>query len=91
MMEKKQFLERTGNWNYDDVIEILFEEKELISKFICTKLYKYFVNPNVNEEVVSDLSNYFIENNFSLEHLYKNFQSEHFLILCINVIRKESG
>ncbi|MEC7877134.1 MAG: DUF1800 family protein, partial [Bacteroidota bacterium] len=77
---EKTIFGRTGNWNYDDVIEILFEEKkELIGKFICTKLYKYFVNPNVNEEVVSDLSNYFIENNFSLELLYKKiFKSEHF-------------
>ena len=79
MMEKNNFW-KNSNWNYDDVIEILFEEKkELIGKFICTKLYKYFVNPNVNEEVVSDLSNYFIENNFSLELLYKKiFKSEHF-------------
>jgi uncharacterized protein (DUF1800 family) len=77
---EKTIFGRTGNWNYDDVIEILFEEKkELIGKFICTKLYKYFVNPNVNEQVVSDLSNYFIENNFSLDLLYKKiFKSEHF-------------
>ncbi len=77
---QKTIFGRTGNWNYNDVIDILFEEKkELIGIFICTKLYKYFINPNVNQDIINQLSNYFIENNFSLELLYKKmFKSEHF-------------
>lgn len=77
---QKTIFGRTGNWDYNDVIDILFEEKkELIGKFICTKLYKYFINPNVNDDVINKLSTYFIENNFSLNLLYrKMFKSEHF-------------
>ena len=77
---EKTIFGRTGNWNYDDVIDILFEEKkEIIGNFICTKLYKYFISPNVDEDVVSELSTFFIENDFSLDLLYrKMFKSEHF-------------
>ena len=55
----KTIFDQTGNWGYDDVIDILFEQKgSLIAKFICTKLYKYFVSPVVNEDIVDDLAIY---------------------------------
>ena len=77
---EKTIFGRKGNWNYDDVINILFEEKsDLISKFIVRKLYKHFVSPDVNESIVDELALYFINNNFELEPLYRKlFKSEHF-------------
>ena len=77
---EKTIFGRKGNWNYDDVINILFEEKsDLISKFIVRKLYKHFVSPDVNEVIVDELALYFINNNFELEPLYRKlFKSEHF-------------
>ena len=77
---EKTIFGRKGNWNYDDVINILFEEKsDLISKFIVRKLYKHFVSPDVNESIVGELALYFINNNFELEPLYRKlFKSEHF-------------
>ena len=77
---EKTIFGRKGNWNYDDVINILFEEKsDLISKFIVRKLYKHFVSPDVNEAIVDELALYFINNNFELEPLYRKlFKSEHF-------------
>ena len=77
---EKTIFGRTGNWGYDDVINILFEEKaELISKFICEKIYKFFVSPNPDNEIVSELADYFVDNNFELEPLFKKlFKSEHF-------------
>jgi uncharacterized protein (DUF1800 family) len=42
----KTILGLTGNWGYDDVIDILFQQREdLIATFICEKLYRYFVSP----------------------------------------------
>ena len=78
---EKTIFGRKGNWNYDDVINILFEEKsDLISKFIVRKLYKHFVSPDVNEAIVDELALYFINNNFELEPLYRKlFKSEHFI------------
>ena len=77
---EKTIFGRKGNWNYDDVINILFEEKsDLIFKFIVRKLYKHFVSPDVNEAIVDELALYFVNNNFELEPLYKKlFKSEHF-------------
>ena len=77
---EKTIFGRKGNWNYDDVINILFEEKsDLISKFIVRKLYKHFVCPDVNEAIVDELALYFINTNFELEPLYRKlFKSEHF-------------
>ena len=77
---EKTIFGRKGNWNYDDVINILFEEKsDLISKFIVRKLYKHFISPDVNEAIVDELALYFVNNNFELEPLYRKlFKSEHF-------------
>lgn len=78
--ENKVIFGRSGGWDYDDVIDILFEEKApLIAKFICTKLYKYFVSPVVNEAVVSEMVTIF-EVDFHIGNVLKAlFKSEHFL------------
>ena len=48
---------REGKWGYDDVIDILFEEKkDLIAEFICTKIYRYFVSPKVDSSIVSAMT-----------------------------------
>lgn len=77
---EKTIFGRSGNWGYQDVIEILFEEKkELISKFICSKIYTHFVNPSVDEDFIEKLSEFFIESEFNLESLLRKlFKSEHF-------------
>ncbi|TPN81353.1 DUF1800 domain-containing protein [Aquimarina algicola] len=77
----KTIFGQTGNWGYDDVIDILFKEKSSrIAKFICDKLYRYFVNPNGNGGVVRELSELLIEKRFNLAPvLRKLFKSKHFL------------
>ena len=76
---EKTIFDQSGNWNYDDVIDILFDERgELISYFICEKLYKYFVNPKVNEEIVQELADIF-KVDFDISNLLRVlFKSEHF-------------
>jgi hypothetical protein len=76
---EKTIFGRTGNWGYDDVIDILFEEKApLIAKFICTKLYQYFVSPQVNESIVDDLASTF-QIDFNIANVLRRlFKSEHF-------------
>ena len=45
----KTIFGKTGKWGYDDVINILFDEKQdLIADFICKKIYSYFVSPETN-------------------------------------------
>jgi uncharacterized protein (DUF1800 family) len=76
---EKTIFGRTGNWGYNDVIDILFEEKGLlIAKFICTKLYTYFVSPTVNESIVDDLASEFVLDFDIAKMLKRLFKSEHF-------------
>ncbi len=70
----------TGNFDYDDVIDLLFEERSNeIAYFMCEKIYKHFVGPNVDETIVQQLADLFISNNWELMPVYKAlFASEHF-------------
>lgn len=75
----KTIFGQIGNWGYDDVIDILFDQKgDLIAKFICTKLYKYFVSPEVNESIVDDLASTFVVDFNIANVLTRLFKSEHF-------------
>lgn len=81
---EKTIFGQTGNWGYDDVIDILFQEKtNEIATHICTKLYKFFVGPSVDTVieslVIQPLAQTFIDNNFDLVPVLKQlFKSEHF-------------
>jgi uncharacterized protein (DUF1800 family) len=82
----KTILGQTGNWGYDDVINILFQERpNEIASFICGKLYEYFVHPDSSDDagnaqmIISELANTFVTNNFEIAPvLARLFSSEHF-------------
>jgi len=80
----KTIFGQTGNWNYDDVINILFQEKgDLIAFYICEKLYKFFVSPEVDVDIkatiIQPLAQTLIDNNYELLPMLKQlFKSEHF-------------
>ena len=74
----KTFLGQTGNFNTYDIIDIIFEQPQT-AYFICEKLYKWFVYENPNEEIVQDLAQIMIDNNYEIKPvLYALFSSEHF-------------
>lgn len=77
---QKTIFGRTGNWGYDDVIDLLFEERaSQIASFIAGKLYRNFVNPMVSEEAVAELADVFLAANWELAELLRAlFGSEHF-------------
>ncbi len=80
----KTIFGQTGNWGYDDVIDILFQEKgDDIAKFICAKLYRYFVSHEIDEltelEIIRPLAQTLVDNNFELAPILSQlFKSEHF-------------
>jgi len=82
--DDKTIFGQTGNWGYDDVMNILFDQKsELIARFICEKIYINFVSPEVDEDIkltiINPLADIFIANNFEIEPVLKTlFKSEHF-------------
>ena len=81
---EKTIFGQTGFWGYDDVIDILFQEKENEVAFhICEKLYKYFVSPAVDQiveqNIIQPLAATLIANNFEIIPVLKQlFKSEHF-------------
>ena len=89
--EDKTIFGQTGNWGYSDVIDILFEQKaELIAIYICTKLYEYFVSYTLNEDIIAELAQTFLDNNFEFSPVLSQlFKSEHFFDeACIGVLIK---
>ncbi|NER12943.1 DUF1800 family protein [Leptobacterium flavescens] len=76
----KTIFGRAGNWGYDDVIDILFDaHPRLIGTFICTRLYNFFVSPVTNEQIVDQLVDTFVNNDFEIAPVLRQlFKSEHF-------------
>ncbi len=66
----KTFFGKTGNFNGDDIIDIILEQKQC-ANFICTKIYRYFVNDNVNNNHVAELSEVFYKD-YNIENLMRH-------------------
>lgn len=54
----KTFLGQTGNFDGDDIIDIILEQKQC-ARFICTKIYSYFVNPVPDSRHIEELTDIF--------------------------------
>ncbi len=82
----KTILGQTGNWGYDDVIDILFQQRPTeIAGFICTKLYEFFVHPDANDAagnaqaIISGMAATFVDSNFEIAPVLSQlFKSQHF-------------
>jgi uncharacterized protein (DUF1800 family) len=75
---EKTVLGRSGNFDGDDVIDILIENKQT-ARYITRKIYRYFVNENVNEEHVDKLANRFYQGSYDISDLMKEiFTSDWF-------------
>ncbi|MDO6490122.1 MULTISPECIES: DUF1800 domain-containing protein [unclassified Cellulophaga] len=82
----KTILGQTANFDYDGVIDNLFEQRpNEISWFICKKLYEFFVHPdstddaNNAEVIIQGLAATFRANDFEIAPvLAQLFKSEHF-------------
>lgn len=77
---QKTIFGQTGNWGYDEVHDILFEErKEIIASFICGKLYKAYVNPTIDRVMVNQMAITLLENDWEIAPVLRLlFKSKHF-------------
>ena len=71
-----------GANEYADYIDVIFQQNE-VARFICRKLYRYFVNydltATVETLVITEMANTLIANNYEiLPVLTELFTSEHF-------------
>lgn len=74
----KTVLGKTGNFDGDDVVDILLQQKQT-ALFITQKVYRYFVNDIPDEEKVKHLAEHFYKSNYNISSLMKNiFTAEWF-------------
>lgn len=78
--QSKTIFDQTGEWDYDQLHEILFTERaQEIATFICGKIYRFFVHPEPAEDIIAGLAQTFINNNWELLPVFEQlFKSEHF-------------
>lgn len=76
----KTIFGKTGNFNYDSLHDLLFEERGvLVARFICSKLYRAFVHPVPEESIISGMAQTMLDNNFELAPVMRQLlKSEHF-------------
>ena len=64
----KTFFGRSGSFGYDDVVEIVFEQRsEQIAYFICENIYREFVYDTPDRSIVEGLASIFLANNFEIQ------------------------
>ena len=71
-----------GALETDELLNMIFQKNE-VAKYICRKLYRYFVyyhvDATVEANIITPLANVFIANNFEIKPVLKLLlQSEHF-------------
>ncbi|TNJ47193.1 DUF1800 domain-containing protein [Tamlana fucoidanivorans] len=64
---QKTFMGKTGNFDGEAVIDIILEQKQC-AKYICTKVYKYFVNDTLNQDHIEAMTAVFY-NDYNIETL----------------------
>ncbi|MEM1214978.1 MAG: DUF1800 domain-containing protein [Bacteroidota bacterium] len=76
----KTIFGQTGNWNYDDVHELIFTERALeTARYICGKLYRHFVYEKPSQEVIDALALTFMDNDWEIAPVLRQlFKSAHF-------------
>ena len=67
--ENKTFFGKTGNFNGDEIIAIILENKQC-AHFICQKLYRYFVNDTIDEKHVDEMAKVFYTD-YNIEKLMR--------------------
>ena len=73
----KTFFAKTGDFTGDDIIDIILEQKQC-ARYICEKLYRYFVNDDINVDHINDMVNVFYLN-YDIEKLMRHvFMSDWF-------------
>ncbi|HVW96047.1 MAG TPA: DUF1800 domain-containing protein [Mucilaginibacter sp.] len=67
---EKTFLGHTGNFNGEDIIRHLLQQKQT-AIFICNKLYKYLVNETPEPAHINAMADVFYKNNYEIKPLLR--------------------
>ena len=67
--DSKTFLGENGNFGGDDIIDIITKQRAC-AEFICTKVYRYFVNPTDDKDHIEELTAVF-HKDYNIEQLMR--------------------
>lgn len=63
----KTFLGRTGAWNADDIVDIIFQARaDQVARHICGKLYRLLVSMTPDESVIAGMAETFRQNDWEI-------------------------
>ncbi|MBT3943575.1 MAG: DUF1800 domain-containing protein [Chloroflexi bacterium] len=75
---EKTFLGQTGNWNGDDIVRIICEQRAT-ARFVALRLYDFFVSDTPNDEEIERLADVFEANDGEIRAVLRDiFNSDHF-------------
>ncbi len=75
---EKEFLGEKGNWNGEDVVEIIVRQRAT-AEFVARRLYQFFVADEADEHEVQRLADVFQENDGEIRAVLRSiFKSDHF-------------
>ena len=67
--DSKTFLDENGNFGGDDIINIITKQRAC-AKFICSRVYRYFVNPIEDKDHIEELTSVFYKD-YNIEQLMR--------------------
>ncbi len=70
----KTFMGRTGAFTGEDIIDILLEKKET-ARFLCAKIYRFFINEKINNQRLDELAVFYQTNNYHTGKLLKKIMT----------------
>jgi uncharacterized protein (DUF1800 family) len=74
----KTFMGQSGNFDGNQIIDIIFQQAET-ARFICRKLYRFFIYEIPDEAIVDQLATTFRNNNYEIKPVLRQlFNSAHF-------------
>lgn len=74
----KTFMGKRGDFDGDDILNILLKNKQT-AKYITQKIYRFFVNENTDDQIITQLADGFYKSDYDIGKLMKTiFTSEWF-------------
>lgn len=86
----KNFLGKTGNFNGDDILDILLQQKQT-AVFITKKLYRYFVNDQADDVHITWLANRFYQSSYNIKALMNDIFTAEWFYSDKNIAQKIKG
>ena len=74
---EKEFFGQKGHFNGDDIIEIITQQKQC-ARYICKRVYTYFVNPVVDKNHLEELTDVFYKDYDIKKLMFYVFNSDWF-------------